>query len=124
MVRAETADAKGAWIAVDASGVPEVWLDAIQCVRPGGLVNLFGGCAPGTSIPLDTHLIHYSEITVKGVYHHRPDTFRRALALLANPAFKADLLLSGVLPVAQVEDALRAMMRKQALKMVIRGGAG
>ena len=123
-VRAETADAKGAWIAVDASGVPEVWLDAIQCVRPGGLVNLFGGCAPGTSIPLDTHLIHYSEITVKGVYHHRPDTFRRSLALLANPAFKADLLLSGVLPVAQVEDALRAMMRKEALKMVIRGDAG
>ena len=123
-VRAETAGAKGTWIAVDASGVPEVWLDAIQCVRPGGLVNLFGGCAPGTSIPLDTHLIHYSEITVKGVYHHRPDTFRRALALLSNPAFKADLLLSGVLPVAQVEDALRAMMRKEALKMVIRGGSG
>lgn len=124
VVRAETPDAKGAWIAVDASGVPEVWLDAIQCVRPGGLVNLFGGCAPGTSIPLDTHLIHYSEITVKGVYHHRPDTFRRALELLSNPAFNADLLLSGTRPVAEVEDALRAMMRKEALKVVISGGAG
>lgn len=124
VVRAETPDTKGAWIAVDASGVPEVWLDAIQCVRPGGLVNLFGGCAPGTSIPLDTHLIHYSEITVKGVYHHRPDTFRRALELLSNPAFNADLLLSGTRPVAEVEDALRAMMRKEALKVVISGGAG
>ena len=123
VVRAETSGAKGAWIAVDASGVPEVWLDAIACVRPGGLVNLFGGCAPGTSIPLDTHLVHYSEITVKGVYHHRPDTFRRALGLLANPAFKADLLLSGVRPIAAVEDALRAMMRKEALKMVIRNKA-
>lgn len=124
VVRAETTEAKGAWIAVDASGVPEVWLDAIACVRPGGLVNLFGGCAPGTSIPLDTHLIHYSEITVKGVYHHRPDTFRRALDLLSDPAFKADLLLSGTRPVAGVEDALRAMMRKDALKMVISNAAG
>lgn len=120
MVRTRTRDGKGAWIAVDASGVPEVWLDAIATVRPGGLVNLFGGCAPGTSIPLDTHLIHYSEITVKGVYHHRPETFRRALALLANPAFKSELLLSGARPIAETEAALRAMIAKLALKVVIR----
>lgn len=119
-VRARTAGGKGAWIAVDASGVPEVWLDAIASVRPGGLVNLFGGCAPGTSIPLDTHLIHYSEITVKGVYHHRPDTFARALELLSNPGFKSEILLSGVRPIAETEAALRAMIAKDALKVVIR----
>ncbi len=118
-VRNVTSGGKGAWIAVDASGVPEVWLDALSVVRPGGLVNLFGGCAPGTSIPLDTHLVHYSELTVKGVYHHRPATVRQAIDLLANPAFKADLLLSGHAPVSGVEDALRAMMRKEALKVVI-----
>ena len=73
---------------------PGVWSDAIEFVRPGGLVNLFGGCAPGTTIPLDTHLVHYSELTLKGVYHHRPDTFRRAIALLADPSFRAGLLIS------------------------------
>jgi len=119
-VRAQTEGGNGAWVAVDASGVPEVWLDAIGSVRPGGLVNLFGGCAPGTSIPLDTHLVHYSELTVKGVYHHRPDTIRRALALLAEPDFKAELLLSAERAIDQVEDALRSMMRKEALKVVIR----
>lgn len=87
---------------------------------PGGLVNLFGGCAPGTSVPLDTHLVHYSELTLKGVYHHRPDTFRRAVAFLADPEFKADFLLSGVRPIAEVVDALRSMIRKEALKIVIR----
>ncbi len=122
VVRAGTEGNKGAWVAVDASGVPEVWLDAIAAVRPGGLVNLFGGCAPGTSIPLDTHLIHYSEITVKGVYHHRPDTFRRALEMLSDPAFSADVLLTGTRTIDQTEGALRAMIAKQALKVVIRGG--
>lgn len=118
-----TDGAKGAWVAIDATGQPDVWLDAIASVRPGGLVNLFGGCAPGTSIPLDTHLLHYSEVTVKGVYHHRPETVRRALALLADPSFEADLLLTDERPIEQVEDALRAMMRKEALKVVIgRGG--
>ena len=110
----------GAWIAVDATGVPEVWTDAIAAVRPGGLVNFFGGCAPGSSVVLDTHLVHYNELTLKGVYHHRPATIRAALDLLADPGFKADLLLTGERPIEEVEEALRSMMRKQALKVVIK----
>ncbi len=122
-VRADTEGGKGYWITVDCTGQPGVWLDAIESLRPGGLVNLFGGCAPGTSIPLDTHLVHYSELTLKGVYHHRPDTFRRAIALLADPEFKADLLISGTQPISGVVAALQSMMRKEALKVVIRNGA-
>jgi L-iditol 2-dehydrogenase len=118
-VRAATRDPEGADVALDCTGVPEVWSDAMDCVRPGGLVNLFGGCAPGTHIPLDTHRLHYSELTVKGVYHHRPATFRRALALLRDPEFPADELLSAWRPVTEVEEALRSMMRKEALKVVI-----
>ncbi|MEQ9683059.1 MAG: alcohol dehydrogenase catalytic domain-containing protein [Rhodospirillales bacterium] len=121
-VKALTEGGQGAWVAVDASGVPEVWGDAINSVRPGGLINLFGGCAPGTSIPLDTHAVHYSELTVKGVYHHRPDTIRRALDMLADKDFRADLLLSAEMPVEQTEAALRAMIAKEALKVVIHGG--
>jgi L-iditol 2-dehydrogenase len=120
VVQVVTNGGKGAWVAVDASGVPEVWVDAINCVRPGGLVNLFGGCAPGTSIELDTHLVHYSELTVKGVYHHRPDTVRRALQFLADPAFKADLLLSAEMSIDDTEAALRAMIAKDALKVVVK----
>ena len=119
-VRAETLWGRGAWIAVDATGVPGVWLDAIASVRPGGLVNLFGGCAPGTSIELDTHLVHYSELTIKGVYHHRPATIRRALDLLSDDSFRADRLITGERTVEGVEDALRSMIRKEDLKVVIR----
>lgn len=119
-VRRESEGGKGFWIAVDCTGQPGVWSDAIESVRPGGLVNLFGGCAPGTSIPLDTKLVHYSELTLKGVYHHRPETFARALRLLADPAFRADLLISGTRPIAGVVEALESMIRKEALKVVIR----
>jgi L-iditol 2-dehydrogenase len=119
-VRSLTEGGGGAWIAIDATGVPEVWSDAIACVRAGGLANLFGGCPPGTSISLDAGLVHYSELTIKGVYHHRPATIRRALGLLADGRFEAELLLSAEMPIAGVEEALRSMMRKEALKVVIR----
>ncbi len=119
-VREASPGGKGFWIAIECTGQPGVWSDAIESVRPGGLVNLFGGCAPGTSIPLDTYLIHYSELTLKGVYHHRPETFRRAIALLADPAFRADLLISAERTIDGVVDALQSMIRKEALKVVIR----
>ena len=92
----------------------------MQALRPGGLALLFGGCAPGTSVEMDTHHVHYSEITVKGVYHHRPASVRRALDMLSDEAFESSHLLSGVRPIEEVEQALRAMMDKQALKLVIR----
>jgi len=115
--------AHGMDVALDCTGAPQVWADALASVRPGGLVNLFGGCAPGTTVALDTHRLHYCEITVKGVYHHRPETFRRALELLADAAFPAAELLSARRPIAEVEQALHSMMRREALKVVIAGRA-
>ena len=87
--------------------------------RSGGLVNFFGGCEPGSRVTFDTGRVHYEELTLKGVYHHRPETVRRALAMLADPQFPAAWLLSDRMPIEQVETALREMMDKRALKVVI-----
>lgn len=107
-------------VAIEATGSPAAWQDALASVRPGGLVQLFGGCPPGTNVPLDTHRLHYSEITVKSAYHHRPATFQRALDLLADGSLHPRALLSAERPLAELEDALRAMRRREALKVVIR----
>lgn len=107
-------------LAIEATGSPAAWQDALASVRPGGLVQLFGGCPPGTTVPLDTHLLHYSEIAVKSAYHHRPATFRRALDLLASGRLHPEALLSAERPLAELETALRSMRRREALKVVIR----
>ncbi|MBS34592.1 MAG: dehydrogenase [Thiotrichales bacterium] len=122
-IRALTEGGEGVFVAIDCTGVPEVWSDVIGSVRPGGLVNFFGGCAPDTHIELDTHQVHYSELTLKGVYHHRPATVRAALELLSADDFPAKQLLSDEAPIEQVEQALRSMMSKQNLKVVIRSDA-
>ena len=107
-------------VVVEATGVPEVWQDAIEAARPGGLVNLFGGCAPGTKLNIETQLLHYQELTIKGVYHHRPATAREAVQLLAQARFPAQELLSEERPLEELEPALRAMVSKEVLKVVIR----
>ncbi|MDX2314056.1 MAG: alcohol dehydrogenase catalytic domain-containing protein [Gammaproteobacteria bacterium] len=120
LIRAATSAGLGADVCIDCTGQPAVWRDTMEALRPGGLALLFGGCAPGTRVEMDTHHVHYSEITVKGVYHHRPDTVRRALEMLSEADFAAEHLLSDVRPIEEVEQALRAMMDKTALKVVIR----
>lgn len=107
-------------VAIEATGSPAAWQDALASVRPGGVVQLFGGCPPGTTVPLDTHRLHYSEITVKSAYHHRPATFQRALALLASGQLHPEALLSAERPLSELEAALRSMRRREALKVVIR----
>lgn len=111
---------EGSSAVIEATGSPSGWETALAVVRPGGSVMLFGGCAPGTSVPLDTHRLHYSELTVRGAYHHRPATVRRAVAMLA--AGRPDLrpLLSGEAPLDQLAGALAAMGRGEALKFVVR----
>ena len=120
LLRSKTRDGGGADVAIDATGVVEVWSDAVASIRPGGLVNFFGGCAPGSKMILDTSEIHYKELTIKGAYHHRPETIKFALNLLAEGKFPSNMLLSGERPIEETEEALRSMMRKETLKVVIK----
>jgi L-iditol 2-dehydrogenase len=71
-VKKLTEDKRGADVAIEAVGLPEVWEQTISMVRKGGIVNLFGGCKRGTKVSIDTSLIHYSQINIKGVFHHTP----------------------------------------------------
>jgi len=107
-------------LVVEATGSPEGWSAALSAGAPGGDVLLFGGCAPGTTVPLDAHALHYGELRVVGAYHHRPATARAALELLAGEPGVLTPLLCGERPLAGLEAALQAMGRREALKVVIR----
>ena len=79
-----TEGGRGADAVVECVGRPEAWEMAIRLARKAGRVSLFGGCPADTSIRVDTHRIHYDELTLQGTFHHTPTTFRRALELIAN----------------------------------------
>ena len=74
---------RGADVVIEAVGLPEVWQLAIKLLRRGGVVNFFGGCPDGTSLSLDTNLLHYSELTCKASFHHTPALIRKALDLVS-----------------------------------------
>ncbi len=82
-------------VVIEAVGKPEAWEAAVKLVRKGGLVNFFGGCPAGTSISLDTGLIHYSNLTLRASFHHTPRTIRRALELIESGVIRAADFVDG-----------------------------
>ena len=110
---------RGADVVIETAGVPEVWRMALTMVRKGGTAVMFGGCPSGTEISLDTGRLHYEELTIKGVFHHTPRTVEKALELLARGVINAQPLISGRLPLKEVQTALEMMMRGDAIKMAI-----
>lgn len=112
-------DGRGADVAVDATGRPEVWEQAVAATGRGGSVLFFGGCAPGTSIQLDTRRVHYEELTLLGAFHHTPELIRQAVDVLATGAVRPDGLLTHRMPLEDVRAALELMTRGEALKVLI-----
>jgi L-iditol 2-dehydrogenase len=117
-VRART-EGRGAEVAVDATGRPEVWEQAVDAVGRGGCVVFFGGCAPGTVVRLDTRRVHYEELALLGAFHHTPAMIRRAVALLGSGSLVPDALITHRMALDAVPDALALMARSEALKVLI-----
>ncbi|MBW4521535.1 MAG: alcohol dehydrogenase catalytic domain-containing protein [Scytolyngbya sp. HA4215-MV1] len=112
-------DSWGADIVIEATGVPSVWETAVACARPGATVNLFGGCPRNSHITVNTELLHYSELTLKGVFHNTPHHVRQALALIASGTIALEQLISADQPLSQLEQVFQDMKARKVIKVSI-----
>ncbi len=118
-VRKETEVQRGAGVVIEAIGTPETWALAATMARPGGLVNFFGGCPSGTQVTLETHPLHYSELTIKGVFHHTPAYFAQALDLIVGHHIDVEALITAYVPLASTLEVLDLLLHKQGIKYAL-----
>lgn len=103
-------EGRGADAVIEAVGIPELWQLAIQLLRKGGVVNFFGGCAQGTVIPIDTNLMHYSELTCKASFHHTPVLVRKALEAISRGYVTAKDFVNRVEPLTNLLEVMQHLM--------------
>lgn len=118
-VRSLTPGGRGVDVAIEAVGQPETWEQAIAMTRPGGLVNLFGGCKSGTHVKVDTRRLHYEELDIIGVFHHTPRYVRAALSLISDGRLDADGLITHEMDLQRLEKAFHLMTSGESLKVAI-----
>jgi len=112
-------DGRGADVTIEAVGKPETWELAVRATRKGGTTILFGGCPSGSTASIDAGLVHYGELTLKGVFHHTPSDVREALRLISTGQVKVAPLVTHRMRLTEVEAALRLMQKGTAIKVAI-----
>jgi L-iditol 2-dehydrogenase len=111
-IRQLTEGGRGADAVIEAVGLPATWQWALEMVRKGGTVNLFGGCPTGSSVHFDPALLHYSEITIKSTFHHTPRFIREAMGVIASGGVQAADFVTGEIPLAELPAMFRHLKHR------------
>ncbi len=106
-------------VVIEAAGQPETWELATQLVRKGGRVSFYGGCKQGTTVTLDTHKLHYEELTLSGIFHHTPAYFKKALDLIAQSRIQIAPLIAGEKKLADIHQIFQKGVAETPLKFAV-----
>jgi L-iditol 2-dehydrogenase len=108
-------------VVIEAVGNPAVWEASVHLVRKGGTVNFFGGCPSGTTVTLDTTLIHYSDLTLLASFHHTPRSIRRALDFIEAGVIRAKDFVDGECSLMELPQLLKSMTQgNRVVKTLVR----
>ncbi len=116
---AAATEGRGADQVIECTGLPEVWEATPAMVRKGGRILLFGGCPSGTSATFDTGRLHYDQLTLQGVFHFTPAAVAEARQLLTEGVIGVAPLISGRLPLADLERAFSLLQRGEGIKYAL-----
>lgn len=101
-----TDGARGADVVIEATGLIQIWETSVQMARKGGFVLLFGGTKSGSVLHVDATLLHYSQVTIKGVFHTTPRHVMTALELLKMGVIKSEDFVQNEYPLEKLEEAI------------------
>jgi len=115
----------GADVVICANPVADTQREAVEYVRKGGKVMLFGGLPKADPIThLDGNKIHYGEVEVVGAFSYHPDIHRDILDRLAQGQLPADALITGEYSLPRIDEAYASAATGKALKVLITFGKG
>jgi L-iditol 2-dehydrogenase len=118
-VRAMT-DGVGADIVICANPSAATQTQAVEIVRKGGRVALFGGLPKANPmVTLNSNRIHYGEIEVVGAFSYHPTMHALALDALQRGLIPADLLITHTFPLDEIATAFETAASGAGLKVVV-----
>lgn len=110
---------RGADVVIECTGQEAVWECAPALARRGGQVVLFGGCPTGSVVRLDTHRLHYDQVSLTSPFHFTPRDVRAAYELLSSGQFGGAALITAEYPLERLTEALDRQRRGEGAKFAI-----
>jgi threonine dehydrogenase-like Zn-dependent dehydrogenase len=100
---------RGADFVVEAVGTPKTYEQAFAMSRPGGTIAAFGICAEDDTIKVRPYDLVLGEKTIVGSCAGVGPDWPDAIALLANGHIKPERMYSMVVPLEELESALKEL---------------
>lgn len=100
---------RGADFVVEAVGTPKTYEQALEMIRPGGTLAAFGICAGDDTITVRPFDLVLGEKTIVGSCAGVGTDWTDAIALLAHGHIKPQPMFSMIVPVEELEDALKQL---------------
>ena len=110
----------GADLVICANPVAATQAQAVEMVRKGGRVVLFGGLPKADPwVTLNANTIHYGDIELVGAFSYHPTFHELALDVLARGLIPVDLMITHAFELDQVAEAFEVANSGQGLKVIV-----
>jgi L-iditol 2-dehydrogenase len=109
----------GADVIFTANPSPESHADALKMAKNRARINLFGGLAAGSTVTLDTNIIHYKELVVLGAHGSLPRHHRQAIDLIAAGRPDIKPYISHHFPLDKIKEAFEAAEGHKGMRVVV-----
>lgn len=110
----------GAHKVISANPSTKAQAQAILMARKCGTVVFFGGAPRGELTSIDSNVVHYNGLWIYGHYGANSIQVQRAFEIATRPDFPAAGIVSHVLPLSRINEAIELVRTGQALKVVLR----
>jgi len=115
---------RGADIVLCAAPSPQAASEAVAMARKGGKVMWFAGLPPSDhTVHVDGNLVHYRDLTIYGTIAYTPRQFRLSVDLIASRKIDPAKYVTHILPLDQINEAMKEIKASRALKVVLQPNA-
>jgi 2-desacetyl-2-hydroxyethyl bacteriochlorophyllide A dehydrogenase len=121
---AEATEGRGPDVVIECAGVVETLRRAIELVRVGGRITMFGTIT-ATQGELPFYQLYYKEISLANPRAAKPEDFPSSIGLVESGAVRLDQLITHSFPLVEAERAIAASAEANSVKVTLTNeGAG
>lgn len=113
-------DGLGAHKVISANPSTKAQAQAIEMARACGTVVFFGGAPKGALTEIDSNIVHYRGLWIYGHYGANSIQVQRAFELAVSPGFPGERIVTNILPLEKINEAIELTRTGEALKVVLR----
>lgn len=109
---------RGADLVIESVGLPALYEQAFELVRPGGRVLAFGLTPPDACMHLKPFRVVLGELGLQGSVAGMGDDMHDAMTLIAHRRLRLDAFLETVYPLERIGEAMEAFVHDRRIRKV------